>query len=358
MGNHRQRPARRHHGRQRAASAQRLDAAHAPSRAVRPQRRCRLPWRQSQRPPPPECLFTTRTGLAAPFFYVSPEPMLWQTTRFSIDLSRPRPWALSMSRRFLFRRRTACSTASALAHCEQLLKDGADILDIGGESTRPGSAGCAAGRGTGACAAGGARCRGLGVPVSVDTYKPEVMQAVLDLGADIINDVWALRQPGCAQVVARAPNVRCVPDAHARRSADHAAAPMQGDVLPQVLSFLELSRASHASARGRKDTHVVDPALVLAKPCAKFHAAGAPGELLALGYPVLAGLVAQVMVAWVRSLAVDVGERLVPSVAAALLAVERGARIVRVHDVRENSQSAAASRCWGRTKFGEISTRT
>jgi hypothetical protein len=99
-------------------------------------------------------------------------------------------------------------------------RTGADILDIGGESTRPGPAvpleeelarvlpvvrGAVA----------------LGVPVSVDTYKPEVMQAVLDLGADIVNDIWALRQPG-AQVVARHPRLRCVPDAHARRAADHA----------------------------------------------------------------------------------------------------------------------------------------
>ena len=76
--------------------------------------------------------------------------------------------------RFLFGRRAARQhRVAALAHCEQLLKDGADILDIGGESTRPGSPAGDAGRRAGAGAAGGARARELGVPVSVDTYKPE-----------------------------------------------------------------------------------------------------------------------------------------------------------------------------------------
>ena len=129
--------------------------------------------------------------------------MRWQTTRFDVDLTRPQvmgivnvtPDSFSDGGRHV-------DTRGALRHCEQLIKDGADILDIGGESTRPGSPAVPLEQELARVVPLVAEAVRLGVPVSVDTYKPQVMQAVLDLGADIVNDIWALRQPGAAEIVA------------------------------------------------------------------------------------------------------------------------------------------------------------
>ena len=123
--------------------------------------------------------------------------MHWQTTRFAIDLSRPRlmgivnvtPDSFSDGGRY-------ASTRAALAHCEQLVAQGADILDLGGESSRPGSPPVPLDEELSRVLPVLREALKLGVPVSVDSYKPAVMQAVLAEGADIINDIWALRQPG------------------------------------------------------------------------------------------------------------------------------------------------------------------
>ena len=184
----------------------------------------------------------------------------------------------------------------------------------------------------------------LGVPVSVDTYKPEVMRAVLDLGADIINDIWALRQPGAAQAVAAHPSCGvCLMHMH-REPQTMQVMPMEGDVVPQVLAFLQDAARSLQAAGVEKSRIVLDAGVGFGKTVEQnFALLARQRELLAAGYPLLA--------AWSRksSLAAvcggpageppDVAERMVPSVAAALLAVERGARIVRVHDVRETVQA-------------------
>ena len=129
--------------------------------------------------------------------------MLWQTSRFAIDLARPQVMGIvNVTPDSFSDGGQHASTAAALRHCEQLVRDGARILDIGGESTRPGSPAVALAEELARVVPVVQGAVSLGVPVSVDTYKPEVMQAVLDLGADIVNDVWALRQPGAAAVVA------------------------------------------------------------------------------------------------------------------------------------------------------------
>jgi len=138
---------------------------------------------------------------------------------------------------------------------------------------------------------------GLGVPVSVDTYKPEVMQAVLDLGADIINDVWALRwrDPvqtlSAADVVASA-RVRRVPDAACTVSrSTMQASPMEGDATAQVRAFLDTA-AMALRQRGVQASRIcIDPGIGFwQNGGAELFAAGPPGtELLTLGYPVLAG---------------------------------------------------------------------
>ena len=146
------------------------------------------------------------------------------------------------------------STASALRHCEKLLADGADVLDIGGESTRPGASPLPLEEELASVLPVVRGAVTLGVPVSVDTYKPQVMQAVLDLGADIINDIWALRQPGAADdrcgSIARCGV--CLMHMH-RDPQTMQVEPMQGDVVPQVLSFLAPGACRPARAgRGRR----------------------------------------------------------------------------------------------------------
>lgn len=287
-----------------------------------------------------------KNGAEAPFFFCS---MTWQTTRFCIDLAQPQvmgivnvtPDSFSDGGRH-------ASTAAALRHAEQLLEDGAHILDLGGESTRPGAPAVSLEEELARVLPLVREAVKLGVPVSVDTYKPQVMQAVLDLGADIINDVWALRQPGqsgqpgAAQVVAR--HARCgVVLMHMHRDPQTMqAAPMEGDVLPQVLSFLE-QRALDLQGLGVDSGRIVlDPGIGFGKTVAQnFALLARQRELLAGGYPILAGWSRKSSLGAVTGL--DVPQRLAPSVAAAVLAVERGARIVRVHDVKE---TVAALQVW------------
>lgn len=291
-------------------------------------------------------------------------PKVWRTSRFSIDLTRPKvmgivnvtPDSFSDGGRFV-------SPTSALQHCEQLLKDGADILDIGGESSRPGSDPLALEEELARVLPVLASAVTLGVPVSVDTYKPAVMRAALDLGADIINDIWALRwrepsvgttAPEGTVLVAAHPGCGvCLMHMH-REPRTMQLAPMQGDVVQGVLDFLSTQGHMLESLGVQRERIVIDPGIGFGKTVEQnFALLKGQAQLGELGYPVLAG--------WSRksSLVAVAGEwvgeggqpemrsRLVPSVTAALLSVQRGARIVRVHDVRETVQAmqvlAAAS---------------
>ncbi len=271
--------------------------------------------------------------------------MNWQTSRFRIELAQPRVMGIvNVTPDSFSDGGTHDSPASALAHCEQLLREGCDILDIGGESTRPGSPAVPLDEELARVMPVLREAVKLGVPVSVDTYKPQVMQAALDAGVDIINDVWALRQPGAEEIVAAHPACGvCLMHMH-RDPQTMQVAPMSGDALPPVRDFLAeragaLQKAGVAAAR-----IVLDPGIGFGKTVAQnFELLARQEELLALGYPLLAG--------WSRkgSLGAVTGietaaQRMVPSVAAALLAAERGARIVRVHDVKETVAALAVWR--------------
>jgi dihydropteroate synthase len=277
--------------------------------------------------------------------------VIWQTSRFRVDLTRPRvmgivnvtPDSFSDGGQFFS---TDSRQRAALEHCEQLLRDGAEMLDIGGESTRPGAPPVPLAEELARVLPVVRHAVTLGVPVSVDSYKPEVMAAVLDLGADIINDIWALRQPEAAAVVAAHPSCGvCLMHMH-REPQTMQAAPMEGDVVPQVLSFL-VSAAKDLLALGvDAGRMVLDPGIGFGKTVAQnFSLLARQRELLAAGYPLLAGWSRKSSLAAVTgtSLAavaqLDIAGRMVPSVTAAVLAVDRGARIVRVHDVRETVQA-------------------
>ncbi|NQW93120.1 MAG: dihydropteroate synthase [Polaromonas sp.] len=286
--------------------------------------------------------------------------MIWQTSRFEIDLTQPKvmgivnvtPDSFSDGGKFFA---PGSGMLSALTHCDQLVKDGADILDIGGESSRPGALPLPLVDELARVLPVVRHACALGVAVSVDTYKPEVMQAVLDLGVDIINDIWALRQPGALEAVAAHPNCGvCLMHMH-REPQTMQVEPMQGDVVALVLAFLK-HQANVLEALGvAKDRITLDPGIGFGKTVAQnFALLGRQSELLAAGYPLLAGWSRKSSLAAVSSTSLalvaqmDIADRMVPSVAAAVLAVERGARVVRVHDVRETVQ---ALRVWVASKI-------
>ena len=267
--------------------------------------------------------------------------MLWQTARFDLDLTHARVMGIvNVTPDSFSDGGQHAGTAAALRHCEQLLKEGADILDIGGESTRPGSPALPLQDELQRVLPVMREAVRLGVPISVDTYKPQVMQAALDLGADIVNDIWALRQSGAAQVVAAHPRCGlCLMHMH-RDPQTMQQAPMDGDVVPQVLSFLEL-QAHNLLALGVEKTRILlDAGIGFGKTVEQnFALLARHSELLAAGYPLLAGWSRKSSLGAVTGLEVD--QRMVPSVAAAVLAVERGASVVRVHDVRETVAALA-----------------
>lgn len=275
--------------------------------------------------------------------------MIWQTARFRLDLSQPRVMGIvnatpdSFSDGGLYYS-SADDFASIFAHCEKLVSEGADLLDIGGESTRPGAVPVPLVQELARVLPVVRHAVTLGVPVSVDTYKPEVMQAVLDLGADIINDVWACRQPGAIQAVAAHPRCGvCLMHMH-REPQSMQASPMQGDVVAQVKFFLAQATGRLLASGIDKSCIVLDPGVGFGKTVVQnFTLLARQREFLTAGYPLLAGWSRKSSLALVCAASEDevqgVDDRMVPSVAAALIAVERGARIVRVHDVRETVQA-------------------
>ena len=284
--------------------------------------------------------------------------MHWQTSRFSIDLGQPKVMGIvnltpdSFTDGGLY-----ASTGAALGHCERLLKDGAHILDLGAESSRPGAEPVPAELELARLLPVLTQAVRLGVPISVDTYKPAVMQAALDLGADIINDIWALRwapaqsEPdslSARQVVAAHPACGvCLMHMH-REPQTMQTALMVGDAVPQVAAFLSAMADALLGLGVARERIVLDPGIGFGKSVAQNFSLLAQQYVLSdSGYPVLAGwsrkssLAALLPVA--TGLAADPGPhpRMVASVAAALLAVERGASIVRVHDVAETVQALA-----------------
>ncbi len=282
--------------------------------------------------------------------------MIWQTSRFNIDLARPQVMGIvNVTPDSFSDGGQHASTAAALAHCERLLKDGADILDIGGESTRPGAVPLPLDEELARLLPVVRGAVQLGVPVSVDSYKPVVMQAMLDLGTDIVNDIWALRQPGAAAVVAGHPGCGvCLMHMHGEPRTMQLQT-MTGDVVPQVRDFL-VTAATALQAQGVSAGRIVmDPGIGFGKSVAQnFALLARQEELVAAGYPLLAGWSRKSSLAAVAAVSA-MADRMVPSVAAALLAVQRGACVVRVHDVRETVQAlqvlAAVNATSGRIKL-------
>ena len=226
---------------------------------------------------------------------------------------------------------------AAIAHGRRLVEEGADILDIGGESSRPGAR---------AVAEDEELRRVLpvlkalrDVPVSVDTRRPSLMRAVLAEGASMINDIEALSAPGALDAVADTDCAVCL----MHKKGDPATmqqAPEYGNVALEVRDFLAARTSACQIAGIEKDRITIDPGFGFGKTLAhNFELLKRLGELAALGFPVVAG--------WSRKSTLGtltgrpVGERLAASLSAALLAVQHGATILRVHDVRETRDALA-----------------
>jgi len=254
--------------------------------------------------------------------------------RHTYDLSRPlvmgilnvTPDSFSDGGRYL-------DAARALDHARRMVADGADLIDIGGESTRPGAVPVADDDEM-------ARVIGLtetladeGVAVSVDTRKPTVMRAAIAAGAAMINDVSALTAPGALEACAQGRVAACL--MHMRGDpASMQQAPAYADVVGDVRDFL-VARADACVAAGiARERIVLDPGFGFGKTLAhNLQLLRALPELAAMGYPVMVGLSRKSSLGLITGR--DASERMPASLAAALAAVARGASIVRVHDVRE-----------------------
>lgn len=266
----------------------------------------------------------------------------WQTSRFLLNLHNPLVMGIVNNTPDSFSDGGKYQGQQAMHHAEKLVQEGADILDIGGESTRPGAPAVPLQEEIARVLPIVKEAVKLGIAISVDTYKPQVMQAALDLGADIINDVWGLRQPGAQDVVANhAACGVCIMHMHQTPQNMHLHH-MSGDVVPQVRDFLQRESAALV-ARGVARARIVwDYGIGFGKSVEQnFALLARQDELLGLDFALLAGWSRKGSLGQATGFPVE--QRMVPSVAAALLAVERGARIVRVHDV---AQTKAALSVW------------
>jgi len=233
----------------------------------------------------------------------------------------------------------AANLDRAVEQAHQQIDAGADLLDIGAESSRPGAAPTSLEEERRRLMPVLEALGDCGIPISVDTYKPEVMREALAHGASMINDIYALRMPGALDAVARSDCAICLMH-------------MQGDplgmqdgpaytsVVSTVRAFLEARVAVAGAAGIAKDRLILDPGFGFGKTLEhNLELLRHFAQLSIAGLPLLAGISRKSMLGAITSRPVD--RRLAASVAAAVLAVQRGANIVRVHDVEETRDALA-----------------
>ncbi len=224
------------------------------------------------------------------------------------------------------------SRDAAVAHAQQLILEGADMLDIGGESTRPGARSVSVQEELDRVLPVIEALRGAPLPLSIDTCKAGVMRDALSAGVHMVNDINALQQPEALEAVLSSDAAVCL--MHKQGVPQNMQIePHYDDVVGEVMDFLRIRVAEVQVAGIARERIVVDPGFGFGKTLAHNldllrHLDG----FSALGVPILAGLSRKSMLGAITGQ--DVGHRVHASVAAALLAVQRGARIVRVHDVR------------------------
>jgi dihydropteroate synthase len=231
---------------------------------------------------------------------------------------------------------------AAISHARRLIDEGVDLLDVGGESTRPGAAPVAEAEELKRILPVLEALRGF--PVSADTRRPKVMQAALGAGASMINDIEALRAPGAIEAVAKGDCAVCL--VHMQGAPETMQQdPSYGDVVQEVKDFLAGRIAACERAGIARNRIVADPGFGFGKTAEhNLTLLKRLPELAGLGVPILAG--------WSRKSSLgritgrDTGGRLAGSLAAALLALLGGARILRVHDVNETRDAVLVFEAW------------
>ena len=253
---------------------------------------------------------------------------------FRLDLSRPLVMGIvnatpdSFSDGGQHLRRDA-----AITHAQQLIAEGADILDIGGESTRPGAQPVSVREELERVLPIIEGLRGISVPLSVDTCKPEVMRAAIAAGVHMVNDINALQDAAALDVVAASGCAVCLMHKQGNPQTMQQQ-PHYDDVVAEVGAFLRERLAAAEAAGIARERIAIDPGFGFGKTLAhNLNLLRHLGNLRELGVPVMAGLSRKSMLGAITGQ--DVNHRASASIAAALIAVQHGASIVRVHDVRE-----------------------
>ena len=257
----------------------------------------------------------------------------WLTTRFCIDLSRPRVMGVvNVTPDSFSDGGQHARTEAAIAHCERLCGEGADILDIGGESTRPGARAPSLEEERARVMPVLRHALSLGIPVSVDTRRTALMRDALEVGADIINDVNALRTEGAEQVLAGFERAGICLMHMLGEPSSMQDKPSYVDVEIEVAQFLA-ERARRLLALGVQSERIaLDPGIGFGKTLAhnvQLHRQ--LPKLCEMGFPLVVGWSRKSALGTITGRAVH--ERQAASLAAALAAAQRGARVLRVHDV-------------------------
>jgi dihydropteroate synthase len=230
-------------------------------------------------------------------------------------------------------------SAAAIAHAHRLAEEGADLLDIGGESSRPGAAEVSVQEELERVLPVIDALRDAALPVSIDTVKPEVMRIALAHGASMVNDINAIRAQEAAKIVADSGAAVCLMHMQGEPRTMQRE-PRYQDVIGEVRAYLAERAAAAESAGIAHECITVDPGFGFGKSVAHNLALlRGLAALAGLGYPVLAGLSRKSTLGAITGR--PAGERMPASIAAALLAVQRGARIVRVHDVAATRDALA-----------------
>jgi dihydropteroate synthase len=243
-------------------------------------------------------------------------------------------------------------TDSAVAHARRLIEEGAQILDLGGESTRPGADPVSVADELARLLPVIEALRDCGVPLSIDTFKPEVMRAALDAGADMINDIYGFRQPGAVEAVAQSRCGLCVMHMKGEPRTMQAAPPEYTDLIGEIGLFLGARAHKLRAAWVDPRRIVLDPGFGFGKTGDQnFQLLRRLSSLRSAGYPLLIGLSRKTMIG--QATGRPVGDRLPGSIAAALACVARGASIVRVHDV---AATVDALKVWHAAEQGALSS--
>lgn len=266
------------------------------------------------------------------------KPTTWRCGRFLFDFAiRNRPIVMgilnatpdSFSDGGKFR-----SPKDAIAQAERMLSDGVDLIDIGGESTRPGAEPVGLQEELDRVLPVIEALKDCGVPLSVDTYKSETMRQALNAGVDCVNDIWALRQVGAVDAVLESQNCGIVLMHMQRDPLTMQFNPEYINVIAEVKQFLKDRADLLISSSVANDRIAIDPGFGFGKSLEhNLNMLTNFAEFSSLGFPVLAGISRKSMIGKITGK--DTNDRVAPSIAAAIMAADRGASIVRVHDVAE-----------------------